>query len=84
MGEEEEEEDNMEPAHANESTARGATTRDERPPASSDSDRLQTRPSAAKLSVEDKQLLTSALSEIYEKQREMTLSQSQLLIPESL
>ena len=51
---------------------------------SSDSGRLQARSSAAKLSVEDKQLLTSALSEIYEKQREMTLSQSQLLIPESL
>ena len=69
--------DHVESTLANESTARGAT-RDERPSASSDSDRLQTRPSAAKLSVEDKQLL------IYEKQREMTLSQSQLLIPESL
>ena len=44
----------------------------------------QTLTPAAKISAEDKQLLTSALSDIYEKQREMTLSQSQLLIPESL
>lgn len=69
-------------ALANKSTARGLT-RDETS-TSSDISRLQTQSSAAKLSVEDKQLLTSALSEIYEKQREMTLSQSQLLIPESL
>ena len=69
-------------ARADELTARGATRDDTS--TSIESGRLRTRPFAAKLSVEDKQLLTSALSEIYEKQREMTLSQSQLLIPDSL
>jgi len=61
-----------------------ATAKDETVAGSNDNGDSQTRPSVSKLTAEDKQLLTSALSEIYEKQREMTLSQSQLLIPESL
>ena len=62
----------------------GASAKDETVAGSNDNGDSQTRPSVSKLTAEDKQLLTSALSEIYEKQREMTLSQSQLLIPESL
>ncbi len=69
---------------AKESSTEGATAKDKTVAGSNDNSYSQTRPSVSKLSAEDKQLLTSALSEIYEKQREMTLSQSQLLLPESL
>ena len=68
---------------AKESSTKGTTAKDETIAGSNDNGDSQTRPSVSKLSAEDKQLLTSALSEIYEKQREMTLSQSQLLLPSS-